>query len=174
MLEGNRLKCGRFQRDQRREIHGDFLCLSPLLMKQVLLLETGAYFGNGSGCFFRYLTALKASCSAPLHSVKMVLPGILGLTNFLFSQSSVLPFPREVQIQINSQCAMNLYLVAGRQNTTLLAPKKYLPRLLLNQIQSPLRVSGISLLCFCLDSVLSCADISPNLTDPCSGGLLSC
>lgn len=102
-----------------------------------------------------------------------MLPGILGLTDFLFSWSSVPPFPKEVQIKINSQCAMISCLVAGRQNTTLLAPKKYPPRLLLHQIQSPPRVSGISLIWFSLDSVLSSADTSPNPTDPCSRGLLS-
>jgi len=38
------LGCGGFQRDVRREIHGDFLCLSPLLVKQVLVLQAGASF----------------------------------------------------------------------------------------------------------------------------------
>lgn len=95
VLEGDlHLKCGRFQRDLRREIHGDFLCLSPLLVKQVLVLQAGAGFWNGSGYFCRHTTAPKTSSSPFWHAVKMVLPGSLGLARLLFSWSTAPHFPQ--------------------------------------------------------------------------------
>lgn len=88
------LKCGRFQRHLRRAIHGDFLCLPPLLVKQVLVVQAGASFWNGSRYFFRHMTTLKTNCSPFWHAVKMVLPGSLGLAKLLFSWSSAPHFPQ--------------------------------------------------------------------------------
>ena len=58
---------------------------------------------------------------------------------------------------------MNLHQVVGRRKPPLLAPKEYPHSLLLELIHSPLRVSDIGLIYFCLDSVLFCHDTCPDL-----------
>ena len=58
---------------------------------------------------------------------------------------------------------MNLHHVVGRRKPPALSPKEYPHGLLLDLLQSPLRVSDIGLIQFCLDCVLFCQDISPDL-----------
>lgn len=128
-------------------------------MKQVLVLRVAASFWNGSRYFFRHMAALKTNWSPFWHAVKMVFSRSLWLAKLLSSRSSALHFPKKMQIEINSQCAMNLQHVVRGRKPPLLAPHS----LLLDLIRSPLRVSDIGLIHFCLDSVLFCHDPSPDL-----------
>lgn len=131
--------------------------------KQVLILEMA--LGVSSDTWL----PPKQKGSTLSHGVKMGLPGSLGLPNFLSSQCSASSFVYEIQIKLNSQCVMNFCLVEERKSPPLFALVKYPPSLM-HVIQSLLRVSDIGLIWFCLDSVLSCPDASP---DPCSANTCS-